>query len=130
MKAREREAVCARLGQVLRDARRRAGLTQVVVAAKVGLSPEVYGRMERGHMLPSVPTLLCACRQLGVSADEALGLKPDSPGEAVPAMAPAADGLHLSRLLAVASRLPRSAVRALTVSARAMERRRPGEGGA
>jgi transcriptional regulator with XRE-family HTH domain len=62
------------IGQVARVARDRAGLTQADVADRVGLVTEVYGRIERGGMVPSVPSLLQICRTLRVSADELLGL--------------------------------------------------------
>ncbi len=39
----------------------RAGLTQVELAESIGTATEVYGRLERGKMLPSVPTLFRLC---------------------------------------------------------------------
>jgi transcriptional regulator with XRE-family HTH domain len=62
------------LGEAARAARLRLGLTQAEVAVKVGLSPAVYGRVERGHMTPSVPTLRRLCETLGVSSDAVLSL--------------------------------------------------------
>jgi transcriptional regulator with XRE-family HTH domain len=62
------------LGAAVRVARQRQGLTQADVAERIGLATEVYGRLERGNMLPSVRTLLRICTVLQVSADEALGL--------------------------------------------------------
>jgi transcriptional regulator with XRE-family HTH domain len=68
------------LGAAVRAARQRQELTQADVAERVGLATEVYGRLERGHMLPSVRTLLRLCSVLHVSADEVLGLThPDKP---------------------------------------------------
>jgi transcriptional regulator with XRE-family HTH domain len=52
----------------------RAGLTQADVAERVGIATEVYGRLERGRMLPSVPTLWRLCLVLCTSSDEFLGL--------------------------------------------------------
>ena len=46
------------LGAVARTARMRAGLTQEDVAERIGMASEVYGRMERGQMLPRVEKLL------------------------------------------------------------------------
>jgi transcriptional regulator with XRE-family HTH domain len=63
------------LGEVARAARQRLGLTQEEVARKVGLVPIVYGRVERGGMLPSVPTLRKLCQALRISADELLLLR-------------------------------------------------------
>jgi transcriptional regulator with XRE-family HTH domain len=62
------------IGQAARTARERAQLTQADVADKVDLVTEVYGRIERGGMVPSVPSLVRICRALRVSADELLGL--------------------------------------------------------
>ncbi len=62
------------LGDAARAARLRLGLTQAEVAKKVGLRTAVYGRVERGGMTPSVPTLRCMCATLGLSADVLLSL--------------------------------------------------------
>jgi transcriptional regulator with XRE-family HTH domain len=62
------------IGQAAREARERAGLTQADVADRVGLVTEVYGRIERGGMVPSVPSLLRISRALRVPADVLLGL--------------------------------------------------------
>jgi transcriptional regulator with XRE-family HTH domain len=75
------------LGQVARDARHRLGLTQAEVAERVGLASEVYGRLERGAMLPSVPTLKRLCVALGISADGMLGVgRPAARQSAEPAL--------------------------------------------
>jgi transcriptional regulator with XRE-family HTH domain len=71
-----REKLAARLGETLRNARREAELTQADVAERMGLVTEVYGRIERGLMLPSVPNLRQLCRVLRVDANVALGLEP------------------------------------------------------
>jgi transcriptional regulator with XRE-family HTH domain len=64
------------IGAVARAARKRLGLTQAQVANQVGLVPGVYGRIERGDMMPSVPSLRRICLALGISADALLELKP------------------------------------------------------
>ncbi|WP_395856674.1 helix-turn-helix domain-containing protein [Cystobacter fuscus] len=64
------------LGEVARAARERLGLTQAQVAQKVELVPGVYGRIERGDMMPSVPSLRRLCLVLGISSDALLDLKP------------------------------------------------------
>jgi transcriptional regulator with XRE-family HTH domain len=64
------------LGEVAREARERLGLTQAQVAKKVGLVPGVYGRIERGDMMPSVPSLRRICLVLGISTDALLGVSP------------------------------------------------------
>lgn len=66
--------LAASVGAAARSARMRAGLTQADVADRVGIASEVYGRLERGRMLPSVPTLFRLCLALQLSADATLGL--------------------------------------------------------
>ncbi len=46
------------------------------MAERVGLATEVYGRLERGGMLPSVPTLRKLCETLRIPSDVLLGLTP------------------------------------------------------
>lgn len=62
------------VGRAARDARLKLGLTQADVAERVGITDEVYGRVERGEMLPSTPTLKLLCGVLGVPADRLIGL--------------------------------------------------------
>jgi|SRR5215217_4486365 len=62
------------IGAAARVARNRLELTQADVAERIDVATEVYGRLERGGMLPSVQTLLKLCHELHVSADELLGL--------------------------------------------------------
>lgn len=62
------------LGDVCRTVRERLGLTQAQVAKQTDLVPEVYGRIERGGMMPSVPTLRKLALSLGISADVLLEL--------------------------------------------------------
>ena len=56
-----------RLGEAARTAREALGLTQAQVAKKAEMSPAVYGRIERGGMMPSVPALRRLAVALGVS---------------------------------------------------------------
>jgi uncharacterized protein len=46
-----------RAGKLLREARRRAGLTQLALAERAGLAQSVISAYERGHREPSVETL-------------------------------------------------------------------------
>ena len=62
------------LGAAARAARLRAGLTQAEAAEKVGLAPGVYGRIERGGMMPSVPTLRRLSIVLKIPSDTLLSL--------------------------------------------------------
>ena len=54
------------IGRGLRHARLSARLTGDQVAAAASLPPEVYGRMERGKLLPTLPTLILLCRVLDI----------------------------------------------------------------
>jgi transcriptional regulator with XRE-family HTH domain len=63
------------LGEALREARLKAELTQADVADRVGVATEVYGRMERGNLTPSVLTLRSLCMVLRLDASAALGLE-------------------------------------------------------
>ncbi|WP_257463433.1 helix-turn-helix transcriptional regulator [Archangium lipolyticum] len=67
------------LGAMAREARARAGLTQEEAAERIGVATEVYGRLERGNMLPSLPTLMRLCRALAVDANRLLGFSSSTP---------------------------------------------------
>jgi transcriptional regulator with XRE-family HTH domain len=105
------------LGVHLRAARLRLELTQEQVARAVGFVPTVYGRIERGDMLPSVPKLRELCVVLGVSADTLLSLAltagaPDTPrAEEAAEMPPA-----LRRLTTLVRDLPPSRLRLFRVA--------------
>ncbi|MFE8596472.1 helix-turn-helix domain-containing protein [Archangium violaceum] len=73
-RARVRNELAIQIGKVARDARLKLKLTQEDIAERVGLTAEVYGRLERGTMLPSTPTLTKICVALGISADVVVGL--------------------------------------------------------
>jgi transcriptional regulator with XRE-family HTH domain len=73
---RQEQRLGATLGRALRAARMRAGLTQADLAASIGKAPEVYGRLERGKMLPSVPTLFRLCVALRSGPHELMGFAP------------------------------------------------------
>jgi len=75
MPAKRRNQQLARaLGATARAARKQAGLTQVDVAGQIVMSSQVYARIERGEMLPSVTTLQELTVALGISADRLLEL--------------------------------------------------------
>ena len=71
-------ALAKTLGEGLRAARKREGLRQEDVARMVGTWTEVYGRMERGHKLPSVPMLVALGLALNAKPNELLGSSPVS----------------------------------------------------
>jgi|GEM_PF-678014 len=58
-----------RLGRNIRQARCRLGLTQEQMAERIDMAPEVYGRMERGHLMPRLERFVALCRALGESPD-------------------------------------------------------------
>lgn len=60
----------------VRDARKEIGLTQVEMASRVRLSVDMYGRIERGTVLPDLEAFVAICRVLGGMSDRLLGLKP------------------------------------------------------
>ncbi|WP_309891386.1 helix-turn-helix domain-containing protein [Archangium sp.] len=73
------------LGMETRAARQRLGLTQEQVAEQLDLVTPIYGRIERGQMMPSVPTLRSLALALGLSTDTLLALMPAD-------VAPSAEG--------------------------------------
>jgi transcriptional regulator with XRE-family HTH domain len=59
-------------------ARRRAGVSQGVLAKETGMYASDISKMERGRMLPTAPRLRRLAEALGVSADYLLGLQEDT----------------------------------------------------
>ncbi|PTL75184.1 helix-turn-helix domain-containing protein [Vitiosangium sp. GDMCC 1.1324] len=79
-RGRVRTDLTIQIGRAAREARQRLGLTQEDVAERVRITAEVYGRIERGDMLPATPTLKRICGVLGISADSLIGLTgPEAP---------------------------------------------------
>lgn len=62
-----------KLGGRLRQARSQLGLTQQQVAELVDVPVEVYGRIERGAMLPGLKLFVELCVRLGTTPDQLLG---------------------------------------------------------
>lgn len=79
------EDLARQIGARARAARQRLGLTQADVAEEVDIAAEVYGRLERGQMLPSVPTLIKLVRVLRITPNELLlgQVQPGRPREPV-----------------------------------------------
>jgi transcriptional regulator with XRE-family HTH domain len=67
------------LGANIRKARTRRGLTQAEVAERIDMPVEVYGRMERGSMLPRLERLVAICDTLGETPDRLLGFPRPQP---------------------------------------------------
>ena len=94
------------LGAQLLAARERAGLTQADVSSQVGIAAAIYGRIERGQMLPSVPTFYRLCTTLQLSANTLLGLGKGWPEPAAESSLEEefnAELLHLASLLRLLS---------------------------
>lgn len=109
------------LGTVAREARQKAGLTQEEAAERVGIATEVYGRLERGNMLPSLPTLLRLCRALAVDANPLLGFSTSQPPEWLTQEVPVEDEPPaMRRLLRTVRRLKPRQLSALSHVASAM----------
>jgi transcriptional regulator with XRE-family HTH domain len=113
------------LGRGLLRARTRKGYTQTEAAALVGLAAAVYGRVERGGMLPSVPTLYRLCTVLGVSANVLLGF--NSEAEVVlstqeESTAESEDSPEMRRLASALRKLSPSALRTMTALAAAIRK--------
>ncbi|MFP2959465.1 helix-turn-helix transcriptional regulator [Myxococcus sp. 1LA] len=114
------------IGAAARVARTRLELTQADVAERIDVATEVYGRLERGGMLPSVQTLMKLCHELHVSADELLGLSANAangasrPGE--PSTAPQ-ERPEVRRLLRTVRPLEPAKVKLLGLVANALNRR-------
>ena len=111
------------LGAVARAARLRAGLTQEDVAERIGMASEVYGRMERGQMLPRVENLRRMCVVLNVAPHELLGLEPlgsETTGPAEELKPRADDTADMRRLLRRMRKLSPTQVKLLSLIAGAM----------
>jgi transcriptional regulator with XRE-family HTH domain len=108
----------ATLGAALKQARKRAGMTQAEVAEGIGNAPEVYGRMERGGVMPSVPTLLRLCLILGSGPHELMGFSPVEALHSSPGASPVPPGLNDTpekrRLLRRLARLDRPRITILS----------------
>lgn len=102
----------------------RLELTQADVAERIDVATEVYGRLERGGMLPSVQTLLKLCHELNVSSDELLGLSLHGPSPRT-AEAPSApsERPEIRRLLRSLRQLDSSHMKLLGLVAKALLRR-------
>ncbi len=110
-----------RLGTELRMARMRLELTQEQVAKAVGFVPTVYGRVERGDMMPSAPKLKALCLLMGLSADVLLGMRPaeEPPAQETPGPPPG-DPPELRRLIMLVRELPPDRLRLFRIALRSI----------
>jgi len=112
------------LGDAAREARKREGVTQADVAERIGVATEVYGRLERGLLMPSVPTLRRLCLALKLPADSLLALgTPHPPAWAEAPSAPAeTGGPQMRRLMRHVRKLNPDQLRALSHVAATLRR--------
>ncbi|PTL83096.1 helix-turn-helix domain-containing protein [Vitiosangium sp. GDMCC 1.1324] len=115
------------IGSAAREARLHMGLTQEEVAERLGIATEVYGRLERGVIAPSISTLRKLCLTLYLSADKMLGTA--NTGEAIPAAEAAhpqpPDSRHMQRMLQRARKLPPQSLRLLSQLAVLLSKQAP-----
>jgi transcriptional regulator with XRE-family HTH domain len=60
------------IGELIRDVRREAGLSQAQLAAEIGTTQSAVSRWERGHDTPRADTLAAILRACGYEADVVL----------------------------------------------------------
>ena len=111
------------LGNTAREARLRAGLTQADVAERLGLSHEVYGRLERGLLLPSILTLRRLCLVLHLPADRLLGLACAHPPLWTRSPPSERDSPQVRRLIRSVRELSASRLRVLSLLVATLRRR-------
>ncbi|MBM7119415.1 helix-turn-helix domain-containing protein [[Archangium] primigenium] len=111
------------LGDTARGARKREALTQADVAERIGLATEVYGRLERGLLMPSVPTLRRLCLALRLPADALLSLDMARPPAWTEAPAPPEEeGPEMRRLMRHVRKLTAEQLKALALVAATLRR--------
>ncbi|MDC0712781.1 helix-turn-helix transcriptional regulator [Stigmatella sp. ncwal1] len=88
------------LGRNIRQARHRLGLTQEQMAERINMTPEVYGRMERGYLVPRLERFVVICRVLGetpnrlISSHEPSTAEEETSASSGPAEVPIEDLPH------------------------------------
>ena len=82
-KQEEIDQLSAFLGPRIKAARKAMNMTQRDIAQLVGISTEYFGRMERGHALPSLKTLFKVLGVLGIGIGDFFALGPDGTPEAM-----------------------------------------------
>jgi transcriptional regulator with XRE-family HTH domain len=113
-----RQRFATGLGAGAREARLLRGLTQAEVADRVGIAMEVYGRIERGVLLPSIQTFVGICHVLEADPRVLLGLS--GPGSAPAPQQTPEEPPHVRRLTRLARELEEEEVVALQGVAKVM----------
>lgn len=70
------------LGERIGALRRSKGLSQAMLAQKLGISASAMGMYEQGRREPAIQTLVALSRELGVTTDYLLTGKPDGTADA------------------------------------------------
>lgn len=85
-------------GQAIQRLRKERGLTQEQLAELAGISSNSVSRIERGALIPALPTLIELCNALGVGADAILAayLAADTPIQWTP-LARKLEGIDLEK---------------------------------
>lgn len=107
--------LAAALGHAAGQARRMRRMTQADAAGRMGITPEFYGRIERGHALPSVTTLARWVEVLDLDLDAIIA---QAAGDALPRSEAPHDPLPLRRVF---RRLQRATPAAREIVARLLD---------
>ncbi len=59
-------------GQVIQRIRKERGMTQEQLGEMIDVAPNSISRIERGLLIPALPTLVDICNALGTGADSIL----------------------------------------------------------
>ena len=112
----------AQIGEAVRAARDKAGLTQAGLAEAADISDETVSRIERGAYEPAVSTLIALADALGVSVEQLVGRA--GRGRLIAARSPL-----VARLAERADALPHEGVQALLRLAQMLPEKRQAEAG-
>ncbi|WP_245682643.1 helix-turn-helix domain-containing protein [Archangium gephyra] len=119
----DKKKLMTHLAAVVREARKKAELTQADVAERVGIVTEVFGRIERGYLLPSVATFRRLCRALRLDANIVLGLDVEKAPSWLKESEPEADDPpELRRLVRTIRRMDAAQVSIMLSTANALVR--------
>ena len=69
-------------GKRLLDFRKRAGMSQEELAAKLGISRQTLSKWEQGQSEPDVEMILCLCDVFQITPNELLGTEENGRGQA------------------------------------------------
>lgn len=111
----EQNLLSKTLSNMAREARLQAGLTQEDVAERLDLHQEVYGRIERGSLLPSILTLRRLSLVLHVPADQLLGIDSAHPSALTHSPPSKRDSPQVRRLIRSVRELSASRLRTLSL---------------